>query len=521
MSQQPSKPPFFYDVTLRDGNQALRNPWNLIEKERVFQLLLSLGVQGIEVGFSGASDMDFMACAHLAKLAPDNVVISGLARAVEADIVKVWESIHVANQPRIHTFITTSPFNMENVLRLSPDKVLKKAESAVGICKSVMGGKGTIQFSAEHFGDCRENLEFVIDVFHAVISAGATVINLPNTVERYRPKYFVEMVELVVDALPEHVTVAVHNHNDLGMATATTVESYFGGAVQLETTLNGLGERAGNTNMFEVACALYNCGVEVPLQFHEFYASALQISEWSKIPIYEKAPLLGSDVTAHRSGIHQDGAIKTMGMKKGAYRAFDPSFIGRKEGDRLSFTSQSGKTAVYEMIKLQGLPITIEEAAQLQPILKKESELKGELEMESIIKIYDENIMHVEGPLEFIDLEVDSARKKFSFTFEYQGISRKIAASGNGPVEACYEALHTLGLTFHLLEYKQEALDAEHKAFGAVALSSIKLGSSQSSSSTTVMGRGRDADTVKANVKALVNGVNLLVKNGVDVGTLV
>ena len=308
MDDKTSRQPFFYDVTLRDGNQALRRPWDLKAKDKVFDQLLKLGVQGIEVGFSGASGMDFQACHHLAKRAPADVVISGLARAVDRDIEKVWEAIETAPQPRIHTFITTSPYNMEHVLRMPPQKVLQKAVSAVSLCTSLMGDKGSIQFSAEHFGDCRDNMDFVLEVMQAVIEAGATVVNLPNTVERYRPRYFVEMVEQVVAAVPEHVTVAVHNHNDLGMATATTVESYFAGAVQLETTLNGLGERAGNTNMFEVACALYNCGVDVPLNMPEFYESALLISEWSQIPIPEKSPIIGEDVIAHRSGIHQDGA---------------------------------------------------------------------------------------------------------------------------------------------------------------------------------------------------------------------
>ena len=509
----PKVKPFFYDVTLRDGNQALRNPWDLQEKERVFNQLLKLGVQGIEVGFSGASEMDFKACEHLAKMSPDHVVISGLARAVERDIVKVWEAIQSAAQPRIHTFITTSPYNMENVLRMPAEKVLKKAMEAVAKCKDIMGGKGSIQFSAEHFGDCRENMDFVIETLLAVVEEGATVVNLPNTVERYRPKYFVEMVEQVVEAMPSHVTVAVHNHNDLGMATATTVESYFSGAVQLETTLNGLGERAGNTNMFEVACALYNCGVEVPLQLMEFYESALLTAEWSQIPIAEKAPIIGSDVIAHRSGIHQDGAIKTKGKDKGAYRAFDSSMIGRKEGDRLGFTSQSGKTAVFEIISEAKLPITIEEAAYLQPILKKVSEVEGELDQNKILKVYDEEILKVKGPLEFRAIETDVHREKFEFVFKYHGKDKKVAGNGTGPVEACFSMFQELGLVLRLIDYQQQGQDVAHKDFAAHAISTIIM-KNDSEEGQTVIGRAKDLDTVVANVKAVFNGVNLLFRVG-------
>ncbi len=523
MSKQvnPSHRPFFYDVTLRDGNQALRQPWNLQEKEKVFKQLLKLGVQGIEVGFSGASDMDFAACEHLARMAPANVVISGLARAVERDIVKVWDAVRYAEQPRIHTFIATSPYNMENVLRMSPDQVLKKAVEAVGLCRSTMGGKGTVQFSAEHFGDCMDNLDFVIDLFHGVVEAGATVLNLPNTVERYRPMLYVEMVRKVVEAMPSHITIAVHTHNDLGMATASTVESFFVGATQLECALNGLGERAGNTNMYEVAICLNNCGIDVPLNLGEIYESALLVSEWSRVPIFEKAPLVGADVVAHRSGIHQDGATKTKGMKKGAYRAFDGDLIGRKESDKLVFTSQSGKTAVYEIIQALGLPISMEEAAWLQPLLKKISEEgQGELTSIDLVKVYDEVLLQATGPLEFKALRVDPEEKEFYFDLRYQAKDLTLTGRGTGPIDACMQAMEGIGLYFHLVEYVQFATDIEHLDFAAYAFSEIKIQRKESAQGnpldTIVLGRGKDRDTIKANVKALFNGMNrlLILKQG-------
>lgn len=519
MSPEATKrKPFFYDVTLRDGNQALRKPWDLKKKEVVFNQLLKLGVQGIELGYSGASDMEFKACEHLAQLAPANVEVAGLARAVESEITKVWQAISVAPRPRIHTFIATSPYNMENVLRMKPSQVLRKAAEAVAFCRSIMGGKGTIQFSAEHFGDCYDNLDFVIEVFNAVVEEGATVINLPNTVERYRPGHFTKMVSRVVDALPESITIAVHNHNDLGMATATTVESFFAGAVQLETSLNGLGERAGNTNMSEVACALYNCGVDVPLNMKEIYESSLLIAEWSNIPIPEKAPLIGDDVISHRSGIHQDGTIKTQGKGKGAYRGFDVELIGRKETDRLAFTSQSGKTAIYEMIRGANLPITIEEAAMLQPGLKRMSETQGELQLDQIIQEYNDKIFHAEGPLEFLGLETDSHRESYKFKFVYENKLHTVEGHGTGPVEACYQALSGMGIVFHLLEYRQHAQDAEHKDFAAFAISEIVIkGGKEGQSGTRVIGRGKDMDTVKANVKAMVNGINILLSGVVGV----
>lgn len=511
--------PFFYDVTLRDGNQALRNPWNLHEKEKVFRQLLKLGVQGIEAGYAGASPMDFASVEHLARLAQElgrrDVVVASLARAVPRDIEMAGRAIIHAPRPRIHTFIGLSPFAMENVLRMEPAKVAQKAVESVALCKSVLGGKGDVQFSAEHFGDSMDNLDFVIETFHRVIEAGATVINLPNTVERYRPLVFVEMVRKVVAALPKHVTVAVHTHNDLGMATATTVESFFAGATQLECALNGLGERAGNTNLYEVAVAIHNCGVENPVNMREIYETALQVSEWSRVPIYEKAPLVGSDVVAHRSGIHQDGASKTQGMKKGAYRAVEGDLIGRGESDRIAFTSQSGKSAVYEVIRGLKLPITMEEAGYLQPIFKGESELRGgELTDQDVLEIYDQALLVMPNvPFQLVGVR-ETQPGTFSFEINYNYEPRVIAGSGTGHIDACMKAVESMGFYFHLAGYQQHDVDAEHADSKAPALSEIKLqrkvGPNAQPEGPVVIGRGKDTNTIWANVKALFNGMNRL-----------
>jgi 2-isopropylmalate synthase len=383
-----SRRPFFYDVTLRDGNQALKKPWNARQKETIFLQLIKLGVQAIEVGFSGSSDMDFDACRHLALIAPPTVIVAGLARAKEKDILKVAEALAEASSKRIHTFITFSPFHMENVLKRSPGDVRKIAVEAVGIARNILGDGQEIQFSVEHFGDCSENLPFVIESLQEIAAAGATVINLSNTVERTRPLKFVEMMKTVFENLPDGVIPSVHCHNDLGMATATTVESFFAGASQLECSLNGLGERAGISSLYEVAMSLYNCGVNVPLDMSRFYETAHLLAGMSRIPIHEKCPLIGSEVLVHRSGIHQDGAGKTRGMKKGAYRTVDPSLIGRDGSERMKFTSQSGKMAIYEIIHKAGYAITIEDALRILPAARKKAEEMGELPLEVLLNLY-------------------------------------------------------------------------------------------------------------------------------------
>jgi len=500
--------PFFYDITLRDGNQALKKPWNIAEKEIVFNKLVELGVQAVEVGFSASSDMDFGACAHLAKIAPQNVVISGLARAVEGDIIKVARAIEPAEKRRIHTFITLSPFHMKYVLNKSPQEVRKIAAEAVEFAKKEIGTKGEVQFSVEHFGDCAENIDWVVEVLKDVVKAGATTINLPNTVERSRPYNFIRLIEKAYEALPKDITLSLHNHNDLGMATATTVEGYFCGATQLECSLNGLGERAGNTNMFEVAVALYNSGVEVPLDMTKIYETALLISEMSNVAVPEKAPLIGPDALAHRSGIHQDGAIKTKDMEKGAYRPINPALIGRKDDEHIGFTSQSGKTAVFEIISKAGYPITIAEAIRITPSIKELAQKVGELAPRQIIDIYFKEVFHIGGAFKFESLQFVKS-KTFKLNFKHKDESFEIEGHGNGPLDACLDALKNAGFSLKLLSYKQEALDDDLLGSGATAMSVIEF---ETLAGEPITVRGRDESTYIANAKAVFNGLNLIYK---------
>ncbi len=506
---EKTRKPFFYDITLRDGNQALKKPWNTEQKEIIFKELIKLGVQAVEVGFSGSSDMDFEACQHLASIAPKNMIISGLARAVDKDIEKVADAIKIAAKPRIHTFIAMSPFNMKYVLKKDPADVRKIAVDSIKYAKNLMGDKGDVQFSVEHFGDCAENLNFVIDSLHECVEAGATTINLPNTVERTRPFEFIKLIQAVREALPENIIISVHNHNDLGMATATTVESYFVGATQLECCLNGIGERAGNTNLYEVAVALHNSGIEIPLNLSQIYETALLTAEMANIQIYEKAPLIGEDVLAHRSGIHQDGALKTQNMKKGAYRPINPSLIGRDTGEKYGFTSQSGKTALYEIIKGKGYPITMEETLRLVPIAKEQAEKLGELPIEFIEDIYLKEVFEVDGPFKFISFKkLDNGEKdKFNLKFTYKDEEYDLLEEGDGPIEVCIKALSSVGYPQKLIHYEQSAFGQEVKGAQADAMTVIQF---ETQDGKVITCRGKDPSTQKANVKAIFNGLNLI-----------
>lgn len=506
-----TRQPFFYDITLRDGNQSLKKPWNIQEKELIYNKLLDFGVQAIEVGFPAASEMDYEACRRLAQIAPENVIISGLARTVEHDIKTAIECIGFCPRPRVHTFIAMSPFNMKYVLNKEPHEVRKYAIDAVSYAYNELkkvNKNGEIQFSIEHFGDCMENLDYVIDTLQEVVKAGATTINLPNTVERTRVKTFVDMVEKVYTALPKDITIAVHCHNDLGMATATTIESYFAGATQLECCLNGLGERAGNTNLYEVAVGLHNNGVDVPLNLGEIYELALTISSMAKVPIAEQAPLIGPESLAHRSGIHQDGAVKTKDMEKGAYRPIHPTLIGRKDDEKIGFTSQSGKTAIFEIISDAGYPITIQEAVRMTPVVKEAAEKVGELPTRNIIDIYFKEVFNVDGDFKLVSFE-KLAEKVFNLKFFHKTELFDLNAEGNGPLDACLSALKQAGFPQKLVDYEQYAMDGEIFGSGAVAMTVIDF---EDLEGRTIIARGKDESTLKANVKAIFNGLNLMNK---------
>jgi 2-isopropylmalate synthase len=369
-----------------------------------------------------------------------------------------------------------------------------------------MGNNGDIEFSPEHFGDSVENFDFVLESLQEIVKAGATTINLPNTVERYRPMLFVDMVKRVADALPKDVTISVHCHNDLGMATAATVESYFAGAAQMECALNGLGERSGNTNLYEVAVAIHNCGVEMDLNLSEIYETALLISKWANVPIYSKAPLVGIEAIAHRSGIHQDGVSKTKNMKKGAYRPIDYSLIGRNENDVLAFTSQSGKTAVYEILNHNGYPVELDEAAELQPVLKDISEREGELSPSRILEVFREKCCNLSGRLVFHSIDVTPEGNRFAFKFQKDGASQEESISAEGPIEAALMLSIKLGLPVELKSYKQSVVSEADKLWAGRALSEILL----CANGKSVVGRGVSSDTLIANMRAVFGGINRL-----------
>lgn len=371
--------PVFYDTTLRDGNQSLKKPWGFEEKQLIFKKLVELNIPAIEIGFPASSETEYNACMALAKQAPEHLTVSVLARSVEEDIKKAASVLKGVAHPRIQLVLAMNPTGLKYVLHKNIEEATKMAVDAIKYAKSLLPSNGVVGFGIEHFGDCGENLPSVLQAINEMIKAGADVIILPNTVERTYPSKFVAMVKKAKKVVGNRAQLSVHCHNDLGMATATTVESFFAGADQLETTVNGIGERCGNTNMFEVAMALYNSGIETKLDMKRFYEVACFVSQMADIPIGEKAPLMGKDCFVHRSGMHQDGANKTKVLSRGQYLPYKPELIGRMDGEQLLFTSQSGRSALQSLSCGLGYSLSSEEVLRLMPKAKHLAETKGEL----------------------------------------------------------------------------------------------------------------------------------------------
>ena len=502
----PKIKPYFYDITLRDGNQSLKKPWNLDEKLIIFDKIQELNIPAVEIGFPASSQMDFDSCVELAKKAGEKTKVSVLARAHHGDIERALAAIKDAKNSRLHTFITLSPFHMEYVLNKKPQDVAQIAIDAVDFAKkNIKNPNCDIEFSVEHFGDCEENIDFVIEVLKEIVNKGATTINLPNTVERYRPYRYISLMKKVKENLPSNIIISVHNHNDLGMATATTVESYFSGAIQLECCLNGLGERAGNTDFAQVATILNNNCVDTGINLEKIYETTLLISQMSRVKIYEKAPLVGPEALAHRSGIHQDGAIKTKDMDFGAYRPIKPSIIGRYDDEKIGFTSQSGKTAIYDIIKALKYPITIQESIYLTPIAKEMAESKGELTGEEILELYFNKICNIKGVFELISFK-PIEKGVYDLFFNYKGERKEVIGTGNGPIDACLNGLSKLGFDkIKLSYYKQYSLDGDEKGSGASAMSAVSM---LDNKNNEIIGRAIDSSTALANVKAIFNALN-------------
>ena len=491
-----------FDTTLRDGEQSPGASMNTGEKLRLATQLEKLGVDVLEAGFPAASDGDFDAVSRIAgKLKTTEV--AGLARADREDILRAWQAVQHAAKPRIHTFIATSDIHMEYKLKLTREQVLESAIDSVKYAKSFTDN---VEFSAED--GSRSDRDFLCKIFEAAIDAGATTVNLPDTVGYAIPQEFEELVKYVMSNTPNinRAVFSIHCHNDLGLATANTLAAIRAGARQAEVTINGIGERAGNTSLEEVAMALHTRPNFMPaktrIKTEEIYPTSRLVSMITGIIVQPNKAIVGANAFAHEAGIHQDGMLKN----PMTYEIMKPETIGLSKS-KLVLGKHSGRHALRSHLKDLGYDLSDEE---LNLVFKKFKELADKKK-----HVVDEDLEAIvtEGILRITDIFRLEYQHVISGTTVLPMASVKLSIKdrpvqgadyGNGPIDAVYNTIAKLtGSKAELLRFSVSALTGGTDAMGEVTVRLQENG-------LTALGKGADPDIITASAKAYINGLNRL-----------
>ncbi len=492
----------FFDTTLRDGEQSPGASMNTAEKLRLAVQLEKLGVDIIEAGFPAASDGDFEAVSQIsAKL--KNTTIAGLARANKNDIDRAWAAIQHAAKPRIHTFIATSDIHLEYKLKMTRDQVIEAAVEAVRHAKQFTND---VEFSAED--GSRSDRDYLCKVFAAAIEAGATTVNLPDTVGYAIPSEFADLVRYVMSHTPnmDKAVLSVHCHNDLGLATANTLAAIHAGARQAEVTINGIGERAGNTSLEEVVMALRTRNNFLPvtsrINTQHIYASSKLVSMITGIVVQPNKAIVGANAFAHEAGIHQDGMLKN----PMTYEIMRPEDIGLS-ANKLVLGKHSGRHALRERLKEIGHDLSEEE---LKIVFKKFKELadkKKHVVDEDLEAIVNQGVLRTQDvyTLEYLHVIAGSTVMPMaSVQLSIQGRPVKDAGYGNGPIDACYNTIARLtGTRSELQRFTISAITGGTDAQGEVIVRLKENG-------LVALGRGTDPDIMTAAALAYINGLNRL-----------
>jgi len=491
-----------FDTTLRDGEQSPGASMNTAEKLRLATQMEKLGVDVLEAGFPAASEGDFEAVSSIAaKL--KGIEVAGLARTSKADIDRAWQAIRGAAKPRIHTFIATSDIHMTYKLKMSRDEVIQKAVEAVGYAKSLTPN---IEFSAED--GSRSDRDFLCKVFEAAIAAGATTVNLPDTVGYAIPQEFESLVTYVMSHTPNihKAVVSVHCHNDLGLATANTIAAIRAGARQAEVTINGIGERAGNTSLEEVVMALHTrpnfLPVATGIRTNHLYPTSRLVSMITGIMVQPNKAIVGANAFAHEAGIHQDGILKN----PMTYEIMKPETIGLSK-NQLVLGKHSGRHALREHLKNLGYDLSDEEVQMVFVKFKELADKKKHVVDEDLEVIVTEGILRTADIFRLDYLHVTSGTTVLpmaSVKLLVNGRSIKGAGYGNGPIDAVYNTIAKLTDTSsELLRFSVSALTGGTDAMGEVTVRLRENG-------LLALGKGADPDIITASAKAYVNGLNRL-----------
>lgn len=488
-----------FDTTLRDGEQSPGVALNAEEKLQIARQLAKLGVNVIEAGFPISSPGDFKAVQRIAEEVRQ-VTIAALARTQVKDLEYAWEAIAKAENPRIHTFIATSSIHMQYKLQKSPHEVLEQAVAAVKLAKTKVQD---VEFSAEDAS--RSEVDFLGRVFSAVIEAGATVINIPDTVGYATPEEFAQFIREVMKRTNgiEKVKVSVHCHNDLGLAVANSLAAVQVGVQQLEGAINGIGERAGNAAVEELAMALKTrrdqYQVETSINSIEIARTSHLVSRLSGMMVQHNKAIVGKNAFSHESGIHQDGVLK----ERSTYEIMSPSSIGL-DTDTIVLGKHSGRHAVRDRMAELGLEVAEPRFEEVFDQFKLLAERKKEVTSADLFTLVDAQMQKSdEITLEY--LQVSSGTHTVptaTLGISYANKRYEDAACGDGPVDAAYKAIDKiLGIKGSLLHYTLQAIDGGEDAQGEVTIT-VQF------AEHTVGGRGVSPDIIEASVKAYLQAVN-------------
>ena len=490
---------YIFDTTLRDGEQSLGITLNVREKLDIARQLVKFGVDVIEAGFPASSPGDMEAVRTIAAEIK-GAVICGLTRAVERDIDYCAEALRAAEEPRIHTGIAVSPVHMEKKLRLAPDQVVEVAVAAVKHAKKYVHD---VEFYAEDA--FRGDPAFLVRVLEKVIDAGATVVNIPDTVGYATPWEYGELISHVMHNVSNihRAVVSIHCHNDLGMATANSLAGIRAGAGQVEGTINGIGERAGNTSLEEVVMAIYTqrerYGVDPGVRTREIAATSRLVARITGVPVPSHKAIVGANAFMHASGIHQDGVLK----ERDTYEIIDPEVVGIPK-NRIVLSARSGRHALRHRLDELGYPLENKDVDMLYQKFLQLADQKGEVYDDDLHALMGQNGANGSG-IGFINLAVTTTgatTATATVTLELDGNTVTDAACGNGPVDAVFKAIDRLmGWTVKLEDYTLKSVSRGSEALGNAT---VKV---RSGDDIAVVGRGVSIDVIEASARAYVNAL--------------
>jgi len=493
---------YIFDTTLRDGEQSPGASMKPEEKIILARQLEKLGVDVIEAGFPIASEGDFNGVRQIAK-AIKKCQVAALARANKTDVDRAWQAIKVAAFPCIHTFISSSDIHLKYQLKKSRQQVLKEAVEAV---KQARSYTANVEFSP--MDATRSDRKYLVEMVSAVIDAGACVVNIPDTVGYALPEEYGELIAYLFANVKNigDTIISAHCHDDLGVAVANSLAAIKKGARQIECTINGVGERAGNTAMEEIVMALHTrkdlYGLHTNIKTEQIFKTSRLLTQITGIPVQPNKAIVGANAFAHESGIHQDGMIK----ERTTYEIMKPQSVGIKN-THLVLGKHSGRNAISQHYKKMGYVLTDDQLKKIAAKVKDLADKKKDIYDEDLSEILYEEIYSGNEKYELVYLNVVSGNVAIPTATMEMTIDKKLirdAGFGNGPVDATFTAIRNITKTnYTLLKYAVNAITTGSDALGEVNVQLKYDGYS-------VFGRGAHPDVIVASAKAYINALNRL-----------